>query len=369
MKSSTCSRRARERLKPDIRCTLAQHSRFACSICGAIPIVFHHIEEWSKRFSNDAELIIPICDKCHRRIHGQGGTVFSKDELYQYKTTPKRPEILKDTLPLGAKKHYSFFVGNNFIADGEKGSLFRLPDGHSLMSIDTSLGTLGLSIIVGVDSDIPIYLIKQNELLISTDDIWDMRYSGSVLKIWRIVGGKKSVVVDLAIEPDVIIMREMNGSFNGKPFRVRKLRAPQRRSVNKIESKVKEYEGLYHELSERIDSQPRIGGVYDGIDIDALVKRLNKNRLKIQLEQDLNHGFCREFTWGWAYYQWVLEGVLEHSSVFGKTEPEIVSLTPEFRALDHKVGDIKARYKQHFAALCDVVAEYNGMVFRENFLF
>jgi hypothetical protein len=195
-----------------------------------------------------------------------------------------------------------------------------------------------------------------------------MRYSGSVLKIWTIVGGRKSVFVDLAIEPDVIIMREMNSSFNGKPFRVRKLRAPQRRSVNKIENKVKEYEGLYYELSERIDSQPPVGGVCDGIDIDALVKRLNNDRVKRQLEQDLNHRFCKEFTWDWAYYQWVLDGVLKKSSVFGKTESEMVSLTPEFRALDHKVGDIKARYKQQFATLGDVVAEYNGIVFRGNFL-
>lgn len=294
--------------------------------------------------------------------------MFSKDELYQYKTTPKRPQVLKDALPLGAKKKYSFFVGSNFIADGEKGSLFRLPGGHSVMSIDTSLGTLRLSIILGVDRDVPRYLIKENELLISTDDIWDMRYSGSSLKIWRIVDGKKSVLVDLAIEPDIIIMREMNTSFNGKPFRVRKLRAPQRRSVNKIEKKVKEYEGLYYELSERIDSQPRVGGVYDGIDIDALVRQLNKDRVKRQLEQDLNHRFCKEFTWDWAYYQWVLGSVLKKSSVFGRSEPDMSSLAPEFRALDHKVGDIKARYKHQFAALGDVVAEYNGIVFRENFL-
>lgn len=354
-------------MRADIRCSLAQHSRFACSVCGAIPIVFHHIEEWSKRFSNDAEYMIPICDKCHRRIHGHGGTVFSKDELYQHKTTPKRPEILKDTLPLGAKKHYSFFVGSNFIADGERGSLFRLPGGHSLMSIDTTLGTLGLSVIVGLGSGMPVYLIKQNELLISTDDIWDMRYSGSALKIWRIAGGRKSVFVDLAIEPDVIIMREMNTSFNGKPFRIRKLRAPQRRSVKKIENQVKEYEEIYYELSKRIDGQPRVGGVYDGIDIDALVREPDRDRVKRRLEQDLYHRFCKEFTWDWVYYQWVLDGVLKHSSVFGKSEPEIVA--PEFRALEHKIGNIKARYSQQFAALGDVVVEYNGIVFQENILF
>ncbi len=367
MTPSTCTREARERVKADIRLSLAQHSRFACSICGAIPIVFHHIDEWAKKFSNDAECMIPICDKCHRRIHGQGGTIFSKAELYQYKASPRRPGILRDTLPLGAKKHYSFFVGSNFIADGEKGSLFRLPGSHSVMSIDTSPGTLGLSVIVGLDRGIPVYLIKQNELLVSDDDLWDMRYSGSALKIWKIADGKKTVFLDLVIEPDVIILRELNTAFDGRPFRVRKLRAPHPRSVKKIEHRVKEYEKLYCQLAARIDSQPMVGAVYDGIDLDALIKQLNKDRVKRQLEQDLRHGFCKEFSWDWHYYQWALEGILRRSPVFVKKELE-VSPTPEFQALEQMVSAIKARYAQHFAELGDVVVEYKGMVLQGNML-
>jgi hypothetical protein len=141
MRSSTCSREARERIKSDIRLRLAQHSNFACSICGGIPIVFHHIQEWSKSFSNDEQILIPICDRCHRGIHGEGGgNMFSKKELYEYKANPKRPRILADKLPLERKQGYSFFIGCNFIANGEKVSLFKLRGGHSLASGLRGLG-------------------------------------------------------------------------------------------------------------------------------------------------------------------------------------------------------------------------------------
>ena len=67
----TCSRKAREHIKSNIRQELANYSNFACSVCGKIPIVFHHIEEWSKKFSNDKKYLIPICDECHKHIHGE----------------------------------------------------------------------------------------------------------------------------------------------------------------------------------------------------------------------------------------------------------------------------------------------------------
>ncbi|MCD4650619.1 MAG: HNH endonuclease [Candidatus Cloacimonetes bacterium] len=40
-------------------------------MCGNIPIVYHHIEEWAKEKSNDESLLIPVCNKCHRDIHSK----------------------------------------------------------------------------------------------------------------------------------------------------------------------------------------------------------------------------------------------------------------------------------------------------------
>ena len=67
-------------------------SNFAYSICGNIPIVYHHIEEWSKHESSDEKYLIAISDKCRRGIYGEGGVLFSKEELYYYKENPKKPQ-------------------------------------------------------------------------------------------------------------------------------------------------------------------------------------------------------------------------------------------------------------------------------------
>lgn len=367
MRQSTCSRKARERVKAHTRWKLARHSNFACSICGNIPIVFHHIEEWSKRFSNDERFLIPICDKCHRRVHGEGGSVFSKDDLYEFKATPKRPSILKDKFPLEQKRGYSFFVGSNFIADGEKASLFRFPDGHCLVSIDTSPGILRLSILAGIQNGEAVYLIKDNELLIDSQDVWDMKYSGSSLKIWKIANGKEVVFIDLIIKPDVIIIRRMNTSFNGITFRVRKLRAPQQRQVRKIVAGVKHHEELYHEMSAEIDKQPRIGYVVNGVDIDTLIKQLRKDDLRMRLEQDLRYGFCKQFRWDWRYYQGVLNRVLRESPIFGRDRDVPPNLPAELRRMHEAAATIKAKYREEFEELSDVVAEFGGVIWLGNF--
>jgi len=110
MNLSDCSQQARESIENEVKLRLAQHSNFACSICGAIPIVFHHIEEWAKHYSNEERFLITICDSCHRLIHGKGGSVFSKDELYFHKANPKRPLKIMKQLPLDKKKVFPFLL-------------------------------------------------------------------------------------------------------------------------------------------------------------------------------------------------------------------------------------------------------------------
>ncbi len=367
MKHSTCSRRARGHIGIDRRWELARHSNFACSICGNIPIVFHHIEEWSKRFSNDERYLIPICAMCHQHIHAEGGSIYSKQELYDYKATPEQPTILRHKLHLKRKTGYSFFIGGNFIADGEKASLFRFSDEHCLTSINTSSGSLRLSILAALQNDNAVYLINDKELLIDSQDVWDMRYSGSSLKIWKMVDGKKVMFIDLIIKPDVIIIRRMNTSFNGKPFRIRKQKAPQQRQVEKIATRVNLYGNLYHEMSAEIDRLPRTGHVFKGMDMDAIITQTRKDIAKMHLERDLRYGFSKEFKWDHLYYQWVLDGVLRESPVFRRDMSSPANLPVELRRMEEVVEDIKTKYQKEFQELGDVVAEYDGRIWLGNF--
>jgi len=363
MKSLDCSRKAREYIEIDIKRKLAQHSNFACSICGAIPIVFHHIEEWSKHFSNNAELLIPICDKCHRRIHGEGGNLFSKDELYEHKANPKRPMFLFDKLPLEKKKSFSFFVGSNFVATGEKASLFSFSQGQNLLTVDTSAGNLMLTILAEIKDGRAVYLIQNNELMITTKEIWDMRYSGSSLKIWRIVNDKKTVFIDLVIKPDLIVLREMKITFDGKPFLIYQFRKPQQRQVDKISKTVRQYEELFRKLASQIDKQPRTSGMFNGMDFDVFIKETQKDILKTQMEQELTYEFFHEFNWDLRYYHWVLGQILAESQVFARaTNIPLERFKPEYEM----IAAMKSKYEGEFKELENTVVEYDRSTWLRN---
>ncbi len=287
--------------------------------------------------------------------------MFSKNELYEYKANPNRPLILLDKLPLEKKKTYSFFVGSNLMADGTKASLFKFPENHHLVSIDTSTGLLKLNILAGIDDGQATYLIQENELMIDTQDIWDMQYSRSSLKIWKIISGKKGIFIDFIIKPDIIIIKRMKTTFDGRPFRIYKPRKPQQRQIDKIIATVKECERFYYSKAAEIDNQPRVyEGSFNGMDINESIKIHNKNTVKIRIEQYLRYEYCNEFRWPWTYYQLVLNQVLNKSLIFKQNRDKPVNHSTELRLFNEKIAAIKEKYKNEFEEVRGTVTEYNG---------
>ncbi len=366
MSYSTCIHNAREYIKADAKQRLLSQSRFSCSICGKIPVVFHHIEEWSKKFSNDERYLIPICDECHRRIHGRGGCFFSKKELYKYKARPAKPLVLVDKFPLERKRGYSFFIGSSFVSHGERTSLFNLSGRHSLLSVDLSSGILKLSILARVQNDNPVYLVKDNELRIDTQHIWKMDYSGNALKIWGKSDGKRVVFIDLIIKPEVILIREMTTEFNGKKFRIYKLRAPQKRQRDKLDRLVKLCERYYLKGLAEIEKQPRIAPIFNNIDLDKLIKDTRKNSLKHEIELRLRETVFKEFKWDWYYTEFVLESVLSKSSVFRKPGRSPSSSSRMLIKISKMIDTLKKKYKQEFREVENVIVKYNGMILMNN---
>lgn len=372
MNHSKCSRTARERIPSKIRRQIGKSSHFACCICGSIPIVFHHIEEWSKYKSNDEQCLIAICDKCHRGIHGKGGNLFSKDELYSFKANPKKPTLLKDKLPLEKKRIYSFFIGSNFIADGEKAGLINFSRGHKLTTIDNSNGILKLSILSGVDQGKPTYLIKENELAIETRDIWDMHYTRNSLKIWRIVQGKKNIFIDISLYSDVIIIKEMHTIFNGIPFRIYKPRSPHKSQIDKIVKEVRKLEDLYQETSQQIDQMPEKYGVHDGINYDDEIKKAQKIILKSKITKWLSQEFYKNFKLDWSLYQTILEEIFEKSAILRShcnmeiNFPE--NIQRSMQILNERVIKIGERHRKEFYSLKNTVVEYGGLIFNGNMI-
>jgi hypothetical protein len=180
------------------------------------------------------------------------------------------------------------------------------------------------------------------------------------------MGDNKVVFIDFVIKPDVIIIKEMNTTFDGKLFRIYRLRKPQQRQVDKIADKVHQYEELYRKLAAEIENRPRVGGVFGGLDVDVLIKETQKQSLKTQMEQELSHGFCHEFNWDWPYYQWVLSQVLKKSSVFGERKDVLVNEPESFKQMYEEVARIRTRYRKEFEEVGSTVVEYAGEIWLQN---
>ncbi len=358
-----CSNKVRESIKEDVKQNLLRWSNFSCSICGDIPVVFHHIEEWAKTHSNEEKYIMPICDTCHRSIHGEGGPIYSKAELYKYKLNPKKPEFLKYKYSLENKPNYSFFVGSNFIANGEKATLIKIGE-FPLTVIDTSSGVLRLSILSGVKNNIPFYLIKNNELVVDTHDIWKMKFSIPILKIWKMVGDKKIVFINITIKSDIIIIREMNTEFNGKSFFIHKPPTPHKRQIKEVDSLVKAGEKYFRNASKLIDKQTKTEGIVNGVNIDELIKKNRKDKLKKDIEFKLRDIIKKQFKLDFYSSYFILDKALKKSNIFRRRKDDFLNHANE---LSKTIDKIKKKYKKEFEELDGTVVNYNGMILSNNY--
>jgi len=355
------STKSRQHINENVRQGLLRHSKFSCSICGKIPIIIHHIEEWSKKFSNDKKYLIPICQGCHTLVHGKRGPLFSKEQLYKYKKEPESPSKLKYPYPLKKKQKYSFFIGSNFVADGTKATLL------GIITIDVSLGHLKLNVLSGIKENKPEYLIRENELLVDTNDIWKMEFSGPALKIWKNHNGKKTVFIDIIIKSEVIIIREMNSEFNGQPFRIYKIRNPQKRQRKKILYWVRDCEKYYRQISAQIDGELKVIKPLKGFDVDKQIKQVRKDILKRDIERYLNNLIEKNFKWSWYYRHHVLDEIFQQSLVFRRKD-QLFPTFPELVAMSKKIDRLKKKYKEEFKELQNVVIEIRGLVMTGNMI-
>jgi len=368
MNSTTCKNKARKAVPAPIKQRLLQHSNFACSICSAIPVVFHHIEEWSRNFSDDEKYLIPICDTCHRSIHGEGGPIFSKSELYDWKKNPKFSKVLTHKYHLGRKHDYSFFIGSNFIASGRKATMFKFGK-YPLTSVDVSSGTLKLSLLAGINNDKPEYLIKDNELLINTDDVWNMSFSNPSLKIWRKKDGKNVVFIELIIKEGVVIIKQMNTEFSNKVFRIYQPRKPDKRRMAKVALWIKEAEKDYFDACTQINSLPKVANEYNGVDLDKLIKDSRKEQIKYSFKHNLSNLVEKEFKWSWSYAQRVLDKEFERLQVFREEKRNKANFDNKEVEINKMIDGIKKKYRKIFDDLGDTVVDYGGISLVGNFMF
>jgi hypothetical protein len=363
--SAICAFRARECIPANVRLKVLQYSNFACSICGKIPIDIHHIKHWSKGFSNEGEHLIPICPIHHRSIHGEGGPIYSERHLYEYKQNPVKPRLLRDRFYLERKRGYSFFIGSNFILDGERAGLIGLPGGYNLISIDTTQGILKLSVIAEIKNGKPVYLIQDNELMVDTTDVWDMRYSGSSLKIWHSRKSKRTIFIDLIINSDIIIIRQMNTTFDGKSFLVYKPRKINSKQLRQVVDRIKHYEKEYAEYERQIDLLPSIYGTAWDMDFDAFHKKTLKDIQKSRLQMALRSEVCEMFNDDWRHLT-LLEELVVKSALSMERSATHEEMDVIYKKIKQQVAEIRTKYADIFRAIEDTIVQFNGFILNGN---
>lgn len=359
--STNCALRARECIPANVRHKVLQDSNFACSICGKIPIDIHHIKHWSKGFSNEEEHLIPICPLHHRAIHGEGGPIYSERELYEYKANPVKPRLLRDKIYLERKRGYSFFIGSNFVLDGEKADLIGLPCGYRLISIDTTQGLLRLSVIAEIKNGKPVYLIENNELMVDATDVWDMRYSGSSLKIWRNRKGKRTIFIDLIIKSDIVVIRRMNTTFDGKSYLVYKPRKPNSEQLRQIADRIEHYEKKYGEYERQIDLLPNVDGTAWDMDFDAFHKKTLKDIQKGRLQMALRSEVCEMFNGDWRHLT-LLGELIDKSALSIEKSAAQEDMDLISNKVKQQVAEIRTKYADIFRPLEGTILQFNGFI-------
>ena len=98
-------------------------------------------------------------------------------------------------------------------------------------------------------------------------------------KIWKMKDGKRKIFIELLFRPELIVIKRMETTFNGIPFRIYKPRAPHRAQVLKLEKIVHCYEREYKKISEQIDALPREHEIHPEFgDMDACIKKIWNNK-------------------------------------------------------------------------------------------
>ncbi len=154
----------------------------------------------------------------------------------------------------------------------------------------------------------------------------------------------------------------METTFNGKPFRIYKYRAPHKNKVAKLKKIIQSYEIRYRELSEEIDALPRKFGTFDNFDLDSFIKQNQKDEIKRQCEQAILWGHQEEFKWEFPYYYKVVHKLFEDSEVFNSRQNITTPLSNEHEKMNMHISKIKEKHGKDFETLEDTVVEYAGMI-------
>lgn len=188
-----------------IRRELRQEANFGCAFCGTPVIQYHHIIPYSEIEKHIPEEMVALCPNCH--AEADAGSI-TREELYEAKESPHNTDIV-DYMFYFEPQPPILLLGSAHVEFGERGtiSLLRIK-GEDIISARYVQDRLHFDIhFFSEDNDL-IASITDGEWWAKTDNLWDLKYKKTWLKIWN---SNEEVGLKLEYNPD-----NRHISFKGK---------------------------------------------------------------------------------------------------------------------------------------------------------
>lgn len=196
-------------------------------MCGHPLYIYHHLVPYELVKEHGVDNIALLCREHHGQLHDYG--LLTDEDVAKANDAPVN-RTNGVTAPYGLNlsgREFSLVVGGNtFIPTGP------CPDGRRVMSVFavddvdlvgvelTSDGEVGIHLNIFNQYNLPILMVRNNELIVQTNNTWDIQFAKRTLTMRAGLG---NILLELLVEPpDRLHISRARLLFNGVSFGVKK---------------------------------------------------------------------------------------------------------------------------------------------------
>ena len=160
---------------------------------------YHHIIPWSEVKHHDPEHMIALCPTHHSQL-GK----LSKKRCYDLKVNPRNAKLGILRGELGTDREITAFRvgGNTYVNTPNVFTYF----GRTILGLGTRNGETLIQAYIPDDTMWPDLKIVNNDVIVNTNDLWDIEFKTNFLRIYK-KKSEKFFAIDLRKDPATIEFR------------------------------------------------------------------------------------------------------------------------------------------------------------------
>jgi hypothetical protein len=161
---------------------LRQEANFGCVFCGSPIYDYHHIIPKSEEDHDDPDHMVLLCPN-HHRLATNGA--LDVDKQYERKKNPEIRDIIHHDFEFSAETPV-LNIGSLIVEIGENSrcDILAIEDEY-VISVANVDGMLQFSVdFYSPEGDV-VASLTNNRWIAQTEELWDMKYTGSRLRLWN----------------------------------------------------------------------------------------------------------------------------------------------------------------------------------------